>query len=115
MVQKSAGRRFAIKTQIIGPEVDNVGKVLNRVITYTGFGYDLEADPRHSEIIVEQMGVSGSGGKTAACLRNEEIETTEQEEKLDPGDVTLFRGVSARSMCLGPDRPEMVYASKEVC
>ena len=34
---------YEIKTHIIGPEGDNVGKVLNRVITYTGFWYELEA------------------------------------------------------------------------
>ena len=34
---------------------------------------------------------------------------------MNPEDVTGFRGVAARSMYLGPDRPEMLYASKEVC
>ena len=50
-----------IKTQIIGPEGDKIGKVLNRVITYTGSRFELEADQRHSEmIIVEQLGVLSS-------------------------------------------------------
>ena len=51
---------YEIKTQIIGPEGTALGKVLNRVITYVGDGYELEADQRHSEMIVEQLGVSGS-------------------------------------------------------
>ena len=88
---------------------------MNRVITYKGFGFELEADPRHSEIIVEQMGVSGPGGIATAGLQNEEVETAEQEEKLEPGDVFLFRGVSARALHLAPGRPEMLYVSKEVC
>ena len=55
---------YEIKTQIICPDVDKIGNVLNRVITYTGFGFELEADQRHSEMIVEQLGVSSSGGIT---------------------------------------------------
>ena len=47
-----------IKTRLIGPEGDKTDKVLNRVITYTGFGFELEADQRHNELIVEQRGVS---------------------------------------------------------
>ena len=77
-------------TQIIGPSGENVGKVLNRVITFTGSGFELEADPRHAEMIVEQMGVKGSGGITTAGPQNEETETEEQEEKIDPSDVTAF-------------------------
>ena len=50
---------YEIKTQLIGPEGDTIGKVLNRVITYTGFGFELEVDQRHSEMIFEQLGVSG--------------------------------------------------------
>ena len=87
----------------------------NRVITYTGFGFELEADPRHSEIIVEQMRISGPGGITMAGQQNKEVETAEREEKLNPGDVILFRGISAMALLLGPDRLEMLYVSKEVC
>ena len=103
--QKRLEKAYEIKT----------GKVLNRVITFTGFGFELEADPRHSEIIVEQFGISGPGGITTAGGQHEEIESLEQEEKLPAGDVTFFRGAAARGYYLGPDRPDMLYASKEVC
>jgi hypothetical protein len=106
---------YEIKTQIIGPDGDKIGKVLNRVITYTAFGFELKADQRHSEMIVEQLGVTSSGGITTAECKNEEIEGPEQEELLPDADVTLFRGVAARANYLGPDRPDMLYASKEAC
>ena len=106
---------YEIKTQLIGPGGEKTGKVLNRIITFTGDGYELEADQRHSEMIVEQLGVAGSGGITTAGCQNEEVESPEQEEKLPDGDITLFRGVAARANYLGPDRPDMLYASKEVC
>ena len=66
-------------------------------------------------MIVEQLGVSGPRGITTAGCQNEEVESPEQEEKLPLGDVTLFREVAARANYLGPDRPDMLYASKEVC
>ena len=81
---------YEIKIQLIGPKGDATGKVLNRVITYTGSGFKLEADPRHSEMIIEQLGVSGPSGITTAGGQNEEMESLEQEEKLPAGDVTLF-------------------------
>ena len=64
-------------------------------------------------MIVEQLGVTSSGGITTAGCQNEEIEGPEQEELLPDGDVTLFRGVAARANYLGPDSPDMLYASKE--
>ena len=64
--KKKLEEAYEIKTQIIGPDGDKIGKVLNRVITYTGFGFELEADQRHSEMIVEQLGVSSSRGITTA-------------------------------------------------
>ena len=66
-------------------------------------------------MIVEQLGVSSSGGIITAGCQNEDIESPEQEQLLPNGDVTLFRGVAARANYLGPDRLDMLYASKEAC
>ena len=69
------------------------------------FGFELEADQTHSEMIVEQLGVSSSGCITTAGCQNEEIDGPEQLQKqlFPDGDVTLFRGVAARANYLGPD------------
>ena len=54
-----------IKTQVIGPVGETTGKVLNpSSLASIGFGHELEADQRHSEIIAEQFGVNGLGGIT---------------------------------------------------
>ena len=57
-----------------------MGKVLNRVINYIGDGYELKADHRHSETIVEELGVSGSGGITTAGCQNEGVETPSRSD-----------------------------------
>ena len=66
-------------------------------------------------MIVELLGVSGSGGITTAGCQNEEIESPEQEEKLPVGDVIIFTGVAGRANYLALARFDMLHASKEVC
>ena len=59
-------KRFEIKTKVIGPREDQgevkEAKILNRVVRWTDEGFELEADQRHAELIVEQMGLSGAKG-----------------------------------------------------
>ena len=43
-------------------------------------------------MIVEQLGVTVSGWITIAGCHNQEVESSEQEEKFPIGDITLFRG-----------------------
>ena len=63
--------RFSIKTYTIGPggtyqachnpEVQE-GKVLNRIIRCTAQGYELEADPRHAEMVIDALGLTDAKG-----------------------------------------------------
>ena len=39
----------------------------------------------------------------------------EQEQPLSMSDFTRFRGQLARANYLGPGRPDVIYAAKEVC
>ena len=52
-------KAFDIKTQRIGGEKDckEEGKVLNRVIRQTSSGWELEADPRHAEMVLDELEV----------------------------------------------------------
>ena len=113
---------YEIKTQLIGmPDHDASkgeiveGKVLNRVIRATAGGWQLEADPRHAELIAEQMGVQNGKGLITPGT-DEEAKNEEEDEKLLQGqDVTLFRGIAARANYLSGDRPDLQYAAKELC
>eukprot|EP00973_Karenia_brevis_P042751 5916416-Karenia_brevis.AAC.1 len=53
---------FEIKTKIIGPEAkdDKQAKVLNRTGSYKDQGIEYEADPRHAELIVQELGLQES-------------------------------------------------------
>ena len=52
---------YEIQTQKIGAGKGCVqeGKVLNRIVRYTDQDWQLEADPRHSELIIAQFGFGG--------------------------------------------------------
>ena len=66
------------------------------------------ADPRHSELFVEQLGLEQSRIVSTAGATNDE--TTE----LVGNAIRLFRSVAVRCNCL-MDRPNIMFASKEVC
>ena len=61
-------KEYEIKTQLLGPAALPEGKVLNRVVRWSSGGWELEADPRHAELIMEQLGIKSSGGITTAGL-----------------------------------------------
>ena len=55
-------RKFEIKTTMIGLGVTDAseGKILNRSIRVTKDGWEIEADPRHAELLIEQHGLEGA-------------------------------------------------------
>ena len=117
--------KYEIKTQRIGQgkNIDGTdktseGQVLNRVVRLTDKGFELEADLRHAELIVEQLGlqdakpVSTPGVAPASNAGGEE---EEEQEELPPTEATQFRGIAARCNYLQPDRPDIQLAVKECC
>ena len=61
-LEATLAQRYEIKTQRLGEgkiaKGDNnfkYGQVLNHVVRYTDSGWELEADLRHAELIVEQL------------------------------------------------------------
>ena len=78
--------------------------MLNRIVRYTSNGWELEADPRHAELLVEQLCVKGKGVQTAG---DPEAEATLDEMNVDDEvgavefegqEVTAFRSMAARCM-----------------
>ena len=119
-------KRYEIKSQRItsragerGNETMHEGQVLNRVIRCTPDGYELEADLRHAELIIEQLGMKDAKPVVTPGI-DTEVEclawTDEPEgEELDRAESTRYRAIAARCNYLQPDRPDIQYAAKEVC
>ena len=118
--------KYEIKTQRIGVGKDKKGnekvqegQVLNRVIRRTPQGFELEADLRHAELIVEQLELEDCKPVSTAGVDMEaECAAWSEEpegEELPASEATRYRAIGARCNYLQPDRPDIQYAVKEVC
>ena len=116
-LEKQLSEAYELQTQKLGDEegAQLEGKVLNRIVRRTATGWETEADPRHAELMIAQLGSStermldtpGSDGKDDA--------DNDDDTDLVGEDITRFRGVAARGNYLSFDRPDMQYAIKEIC
>ena len=80
--------------------------VLNRLIRVTESGWEIEADPRHAELVIEQLGLANEKPLSTPGVSGQEEDDLDDDEPLRGGDITGFRGVAARCNYLGPDRPD---------
>ena len=100
----------------LGPskEEDHEGLVLNRVVRWTSQGLEYEADPKQAEKRIRDTELRGANAVTTPGVKSL-AHQFEQEEPLSMAAFIRFRGQAARANYLGPDRPDMIYAAKEVC
>ena len=68
------------------------GKVLNMIVRYTDQGWQLEADPRHSELIIKQLGVGGGKSVKTPGMDDDDDESVEVD--IEGADATRFRGAT---------------------
>ena len=63
-LEKELTKAYEIKTQKVGMSVGykTEGKVLNRVLRCTKDGWEMEADPRHAELVDAQRGLKDDKG-----------------------------------------------------
>ena len=93
-VESEMRRKYQIKMRgILGPDRHDQREIiiLNRILRWTSSRLEYEPDPRHAEIIVDEMGVST--GKPVAT----------------PGDeqATRYRALVARAKFLAQDHADL--------
>ena len=110
-------KAYEIKTQKLGLargyKVE--GKVLNRLIRRTEEGWEIDADPTHAELVVEQLGLKDDKGIGTPELSGAVEDDKDDDVPLAGADITSYRGVIARCNCIGSDRPDFSFAIKEGC
>ena len=79
----------------LGPGYDGEATVLNRCVMYSDSGLTWEADPRHAELAVAELGQP---------LDQEELESDGQQ---------AYHSVSARLAYLASDLPDIAFACNE--
>ena len=75
----------------------------------------MEADPRHAEFVVEQLGLKDDKGIGTPGLSGADEDDTDEDVLLTGADLTSYRGVIARCNYLASDRPYCNFAIKEGC
>ena len=70
-----------------------------------------EADQRHAEIIIKQLGMSGES-KTAVTPGINESRQEGDEDELIQNEATHYRALTARANYLAHDRSDIGYATK---
>ena len=82
-LQAELEKAYELKTQRISSRkgCTTEGKVLNRIVRWTKEGYELEGDPSHAELVVEQLELGN-----AAPLISPGLDCVETK-KYDPGDI----------------------------
>ena len=108
-------------------------RCLNRAIRGLPGGLTMEADPRHAELLAAMLGPGGKplstpGVKEAGEAKGRVYEAGaagpasagdgapgECERALSPERTGLFRAGAARANYLALDRPDVAFASKELC
>ena len=114
---------YEIKSQYLGPDaakghVQEV-RVLNRVISWLDDGSSYEPDPRHAEMVVQELGLAGSKGVTTPGSRDDvaAMEKLNGPEDapcyLGAADATRYRALCARLNYLSLDRADIQFAAKE--
>ena len=93
-------------------DVDHSIVILNRLITWTDKGIELEADPRHVALLIQKVGCEGS--KVSTPLVKERIEEALNSEELSEEQATMYRSASMRLAYLSQDRPDLLVLGKEL-
>ena len=116
-LQTQLEKSYQVKTQVLGPDEHQLKqvKILNRIVTWDekrGLGY--EADPRHAELIKQQLALDEAKPVSTPGTKEEGRTTTDHEEPLDEDQATRYRAFTARCNYLSPDRPDVSFAVKEL-
>ena len=86
--------------------------ILNRLVTWTDRGIELEADPRHVDLLLNEVGCEGA--KVTTPLVKERVEEALNAEDLDEELCGLYRSASMRLAYLSQDRPDLFSSWKRV-
>ena len=109
-------KHYEIKTQVLGPGSEDLQqvRVLNRVLTWTKEGIHYEADPRHAEIVCEQLGLKDAKGVVTPGTKDEGTTKENRDDKLDEAQAYKYKSLVARLNYLAPDRPDIAFSVKEL-
>ena len=109
--------KYKLKVETLSGASEDVQevKILNKIVRWTPNGLELEADPRHAELVVRELGLEqASVSKVPGVKPSRDGEVTAaMSEELGRDEARRYRAVAARLNYLAPDRVDIGYSVKE--
>ena len=116
-MEEQLASKYQIKTQFLGAHGDNAKelKISNRIIAWNLTKVIIyEADPRHVEIVVEQLGLKEAKPVSTPGAKEEGTIQEDSEQPLEGNEVSKYRALVARCNYSSPDRFDISYSVKEL-
>jgi hypothetical protein len=92
--------------------------MLNRVLRCVPESevFEIEADQRHAEIIIDELGLTGGKSVTTPIVKkkNEEVIADAKLPAVKAEEATRYRSATMRAKYLAQDRPDLDVAAKEL-
>ena len=114
--KKMMSDEYEIKVRgLLGPDKtdDKQIRILNRCLEWRPDGLAYEADPRHAEIVVKELGMMDSKAVVTPGIKVV-INEDEDDPRLGPEASTKYKQLVARLNFLSQDRHDIAYATKEL-
>ena len=116
-MKRKLEEKYQIKTQMLGHGKEYTGevKILNRIVVWNQIeGITYEADPRHVEIILEQLNLKDAETVTTPGICEEGRTQEDLHVLLEFEQASTYRALVARCQYIAPDRLDIAYTVKEL-
>ena len=87
--------------------------ILGRIVKWCEDGIRYQADPKHRQLILEHFGLNRGSRALKSNGEKEVLDKGEEQEDLDTGETTVFRGLAARVNLLSLDCPDLQCEIKQ--
>merc|ERR1712051_420417 len=115
-LKQQIAHRFTVKDKVVGMRTDlgevTETRILNRIIRVNSEGWEYEADQRHADMVIKELGLSKAKVTKTPGEDEPGWKMADGERKLDRNLVTKFRALAARLNYLALDRTDIQYAVK---
>ena len=96
----------------IGPGRSSTGKVLKRVVSWTGDGFTSEADPKLSEKLLTLLNLIGGKGATVPGAKEIGKDDRDVNSELQDAEAKIVQAAAGLEQYIALDRPDIAYSVK---
>ena len=107
--------KYKLKVETLSGNKEDVQevKILNKIVRWTPHGLELEADPRHAELVIRELGLEKASISKVAGVKPTKDSNEASNVELNRDDARRYRAVAARLNYLAPDTVDIGFSVKE--